>query len=434
MSLQETLIRRIESRQASVGVIGLGYVGLPIALSFSEAGFNVVAVDVSPERVRAVDEGRSFLSHIPDGRVSAVRSNDRLRATDSYLSLKDVDVILICVPTPLTEGQPDLSNVIAAGSAVAGILKRGGLVILESTTYPGTTDDLLRPLLEGEEREVGRDFFLAFSPERIDPGNSHYDFSDIPKIVGGVDSASTVVAATFYQQVVPKVVSVSSPREAELSKLIENTFRHVNIALINELAVYAHELEIDIWEAIEAAATKPFGFMPFWPGPGWGGHCIPLDPAYLSWRVRQERAHEVRFVELAHAVNAEMPRYVAERVGLLLNEAGLAVKGASILGIGVAYKGGTEDVRGAGALKVLGMLQERGAATSYHDPLVSEVAIGDRTLESTPLTAETLRGADVVVVFAKQLGVDWALVATESQRVLDCCNAIGQTSDVIRRL
>jgi len=434
VSLLDDQIRRFETRQAQVGVVGLGYVGLPIALAFAEAGFDVVAVDVSPERVRAVEEGRSFLHHIPDARVAEAVDGEKLRASDSYLALKNADAILICVPTPLTEGVPDLSNVIAAGSAVAGVLKTGGLVILESTTYPGTTEDLLQPLLEHDERRGGKDFFLAFSPERIDPGNSTYDFADLPKIVGGIEEMSSRAASSLYEQVVPKVVQVSGPREAELAKLIENTFRHVNIALINELAVYAHELGIDIWEAIEAAATKPFGFLPFWPGPGWGGHCIPLDPAYLSWKVRQERAHEVRFVELAHAVNSEMPRYVAERAALLLNESGKAVKGAEILGIGVAYKGGTEDTRGSGSLKVLSLLASRGASVSYHDPLVASAQIGDATVGSIDLSSQALVAADLVIVFVPQSHIDWDLVARQSQKVLDCCNALSGKSDTVRRL
>lgn len=430
----QALLDRLEGRSALVGVVGLGYVGLPVAVTFAEAGFSVLGVDPDRERVASIEEGRSYLHDVPDDRVGAGRKAGKLRATTSYRRLSKADAVLICVPTPLTDGQPDMRLIEAAGRSLARVLAPGTLVVLESTTYPGTTEEILRPLLEEGGLEAGRDFFLAFSPERIDPGNPHYGFRDIPKVVGGMNPDSTRAAEALYAQVVPKVVTVSSPKEAEMAKLLENIFRHVNIALVNELATYAHDMGIDIWEAIEAASTKPFGYMPFWPGPGWGGHCIPLDPSYLSWRVRRDRSHEVKFVELAQTVNAEMPRYVVERLGSLLNDMGRAIKGSRVLGLGVAYKGGTEDTRGSPALKVLSLLEKRGAEVAYHDPLVSEVELSGRTVRSVDLTAEALRGQDLVVALIPQTGVDWDLVAREAPAVLDCCNALRRRGEGVSRL
>ena len=430
----DDLLRRIEGRDAVVGVVGLGYVGLPVAVSFAEAGFKVVGVDLNDEKVDVLERGRSFLGDVSDDQIAEITSSGRLKLATSFEALSEADAILICVPTPITEGAPDLSLVVSAGTSIAEVLKRGSVVILESTTYPGSTEELLSPLLEGDRFKFGEDFLLAFSPERIDPGNPVFSFSDIPKIVGGVDDMSTQVAAALYGQVVPKVVTVSGAKEAELAKLIENTFRHVNIALVNELAVYAHEMGIDIWESIEAAASKPFGFMPFYPGPGWGGHCIPLDPAYLSWRVRRDRSHEVRFVEVAQAVNSEMPRYVAERVSLMLNDQGKSVRGAKILAIGVSYKPGVDDTREAGALKVIARLAKQGAEVSYHDPLVPSVEVASGQINSQELTAQLLESSDLVLVLVAQHGVDWELVAAEAQLVLDCCNALRRRTDSIFRL
>jgi UDP-N-acetyl-D-glucosamine dehydrogenase len=428
------LLDRLEARSALVGVVGLGYVGLPVAVTFAEAGFSVLGVDPDRERVEAIEGGRSYLHDVPDDRIASVRDAGKLRATTSYRRLTKADAVLICVPTPITDGQPDLKAIESAGRSLSRVLAGGTLVVLESTTYPGTTEEILRPILEGGGLEAGRDFLLAFSPERIDPGNPHYGFRDIPKVVGGLTPGSTRAAETLYAQVVPKVVTVSSPKEAEMAKLLENIFRHVNIALVNELATYANDMGIDIWEAIEAASTKPFGYMPFWPGPGWGGHCIPLDPSYLSWRVRRDRSHEVKFVELAATVNAEMPRYVVERIGFLLNDMGKAIRGSRILAVGAAYKGGTEDTRGSPALKVLSLLQRRGAEICYHDPLVPEVNVGDGIIRSVDLDPETISGQDLVVALIPQPGVDWDLVAREAPAVLDCCNALRSRGANVTRL
>jgi UDP-N-acetyl-D-glucosamine dehydrogenase len=428
------LLDRIEDHSALVGVVGLGYVGLPVATTFSAGGFRVVGVDTSEARVAAIEQNRPSALDVDEKLLGHLRRNNRLTVGTSYNALADADVILICVPTPVSDGQPDLSAIRAAGRAIGRVLTPETLVVLESTTYPGTTEEILRPLLEGGDLVAGRDFLLAFSPERIDPGNEQYAFSDIPKVVGGIDKASTRAAEMLYSQVVPKVVTVGGTAEAEMSKLIENTFRHVNIALINELAVYANEMKIDIWEAIEAAATKPFGFLPFWPGPGWGGHCIPLDPSYLSWRVRQDRAHEVRFIELAQTVNSEMPRHIVERASLLLNDAGKAVRNARILGIGVAYKGGTDDTRHSSGLKILGSLAARGARISYHDPLVASALIGKREFKSKKLSNKLLSKQDLVLVFVPQVDVDWPLVAAASPLVLDCCNAMRKKNGKLHRL
>jgi UDP-N-acetyl-D-glucosamine dehydrogenase len=428
------LLERLEARDGVVGVVGLGYVGLPVAVTFGEAGFRVVGVDTDPERVEAIEDGRSYLRDVAGDRVAALRRSGRLRATKSYRRLARADAVLIAVPTPLRQGNPDLSAIESAGRALAKVLSADTLVVLESTTYPGTTEEVVGPLLEAGGLKAGRDFLLAYSPERIDPGNPTFGFDDIPKIVGGIDEASTRAAEILYGQVVPKVVTVSGPRQAEMAKLLENIFRHVNIALVNELATYAQDMGVDIWESIEAAATKPFGYMPFWPGPGWGGHCIPLDPAYLSWRVRRDRSHEVKFVELAHTVNAEMPRHVAERIAILLNEEGKAVRGSRVLGIGAAYKAGTEDTRGSPGRKVLQILAARGAEVAYHDPLVPRLELDGTTLRSVPLSPEVLRQQDIVAALVPQEGIAWDVVAAESPLVLDCCNALGRRAGRIVRM
>jgi len=427
-------VEKVESADAVIGVVGLGYVGLPVALSFAEAGFRVCGVDLDEDRIAKLNAGESYLGDVASEHVTRHRESGRFGVAPTYEGLVEADAILISVPTPLLDGAPDLSRVVSAGKSIAAVMKPNSLVVLESTTYPGTTQDLLAPLLEESGLVAGRDFFLAFSPERIDPGNPIYDFNDIPKVVGGVNEDSAKAATKLYESVLPKVFTVSSPKEAELSKLIENTFRHVNIALVNELAVYAHDMGVDIWESIEAAATKPFGFMPFWPGPGWGGHCIPLDPVYLSYRVRKDHAHEVRFVELAHAVNAEMPKHVVERSALLLNKGGKAVRGAKILGVGVAYKGGTEDTRGSAAFKILNELSDRGAEIYYHDPLLPEIDLSDGKHSSVEMTSELLSNMDLAVIFVNQAGVDWDVLTTGPCPVLDCCNAVRIRSPKVERL
>ena len=429
-----SFLKRIEDRTAVIGVVGIGYVGLPVATTFAEAGFRVVGIDLREEKVQTINAGRSHLRDVLDERIGQLVAEGYLSASTSFEPLRDADVVIVCVPTPLTKGAPDLSNVVFAGEELGKVIKPGSLFVLESTTYPGTTEELLQPLLEASGLKAGSDFLLAFSPERIDPGNPQFDFADIPKVVGGIDKASSRAATFLYQQVVPKVVTVSGTREAEMSKLIENIYRHVNIALINELAIYSHEMGIDIWEAIDAAATKPFGFQPFWPSPGWGGHCIPLDPSYLSWKVRQYRDHEIRFIELAQSVNSEMPRHVVGRISELLNDRDKSVKGAKILCVGVAYKGGSEDVRESAGLRVINLLRQRGATVSYHDPLVAEVEIDGKAFHSVPIAGDVLGTQDLVVILVPQVDVDWFLVEERSQLVFDCCKAIETKSAKVERL
>jgi len=428
----QKLLERLTAREAVVSVVGMGYVGLPVAVAFAEAGFEVVGIDLDLEKVAGLSAGHSHGTDVEDDRLAPLVKSGRFTITDSFERTGDSDAVLICVPTPITNGAPDLGAVRASTEAIARYLKKGSLIVLESTTYPGTTQEILLPILETSGLTAGTDFFLAFSPERIDPGNERFPFEDIPKVVGGIDEDSTTAAETLYLQVLAKVFTVSSPREAELAKLIENTFRHVNIALVNELAVYAHEMGINIWESIEAAATKPFGYMAFWPSPGWGGHCIPLDPAYLSWRVRQDRSHEVRFVELAQAVNSEMPRHVVERISALLNEQGKAVRGSKILGIGMAYKGGTDDTRESPGVRILNAVAKRGAVISYHDPLVPELELGGAELDSADL-ASAVEEADLVVVFVPQTGIDWS-VLDRAVKVFDCCNVLRGARSNVERL
>jgi UDP-N-acetyl-D-glucosamine dehydrogenase len=428
------LMEKLESRSALVGVVGLGYVGLPVATSFAAAGYRVLGVDTDGSKVAHLRAGNSYVRDIADHQIKELVDARRLRASTSYRGLAQADAIIVSVPTPLSNGIPDVSAIEAAGRSIGRILSKQTLVVLESTTYPGTTEEVLRPLLESRGLEAGTSFLLAYSPERIDPGNERYGFHDIPKVVGGMTEASTRAAVALYGTVVTKVVTVPGTREAEMTKLIENTFRHINIGLVNELARYAHEWGVDIWEALEAASTKPFGFMAFWPGPGWGGHCIPLDPSYLSWRVRRDHAHEIRFVELAQTINSEMPKYVVDRIAMMLNERGKALRGARILCIGVAYKGGTSDTRDSPGTKILSTLVRSGAEVSYHDPLVPEMNIEGDILDSRPLTTEILGRQDLVVALIPQLEVDWKLVRESAPFVFDCANALGVKREGIVRL
>jgi UDP-N-acetyl-D-glucosamine dehydrogenase len=348
--------------------VGQGYVGLSLACAAADAGFGVTAIDVNQGRVDELRNGILAVPGVNEGLFEAGISSGRVEFTTDVGRLEAVDIVLICVPTPLRDGSPDLSYVEQACRDIAGALTKGRLVVLESTTYPGTTDQLVRPLLETSGLTAGEDFLLAFSPERIDPGNEEFTLRNTPKVVGGHTPEATEATTLFYEQLVDKVVVVSSCRAAELSKLLENTFRHVNVALVNEMAMLSQEMGIDVWEVVDAAATKPFGFMPFHPGPGVGGHCVPLDPTYLSWQVRREAGHQFRILEQAEDINAQMPAYVASRIGDALNDAGKAVRGARILVLGVAYKVDVGDVRESPAIKVMKHLYRRGADVSFHDP------------------------------------------------------------------
>jgi UDP-N-acetyl-D-glucosamine dehydrogenase len=417
------LRRRVVSRAASVGVIGQGYVGLSLACAAAAAEFPVVAVDVDRQRIDELKEGNLSVPGVNERLFDAGIASGRIDFTTDADRLEGADIILICVPTPLRDGSPDLSYVEQACTDVAQRLTAGRLVVLESTTYPGTTDQLVRPLLEKSGRIAGKDFLLAYSPERIDPGNEEFTLRNTPKVVGGHTPEATGTATLFYEQLVDKVVVVSSCRAAELSKLLENTFRHVNVALANEMAMLSHEMDIDVWEVVEAAATKPFGFMPFYPGPGVGGHCVPLDPTYLSWQVRREAGHQFRILEQAEDINAQMPAYVSSRIGDALNDAGKAVRGADILVLGVAYKPDVGDIRESPAIKVMTHLHRRGAKLSFHDPFVEIVHINGAVLHRTELSQRAVAASDCVAVLTphKTYDLDW--IAQRGRLVFDSRNA-----------
>jgi UDP-N-acetyl-D-glucosamine dehydrogenase len=408
-----------------VGVVGQGYVGVSVACSAADAGFPVVGVDLDASRIADLQGGILSVPGVDQDLFRSGIATGRITFTSEKDLLGDCDVVLICVPTPVRDHTPDLSYVEEACRHVAACLSPGRLVILESTTYPGTTEQLVRPLLESSGLLAGRDFLLAYSPERIDPGNEEYGFRNTPKVVGGMTAEATGAAALFYGQLVDKVVVVSSSRAAELAKLLENTFRHVNVALANEVAVLCHEMGIDVWEVLDAAATKPFGFMPFYPGPGVGGHCIPLDPAYLAWQVRRDAGHQFRILEQAQDINAQMPTYVAARIGDVLNDAGKAVKGAAVLVLGVAYKPDVGDVRESPALKVMTHLHRRGARVSFHDPHVLEVSINGSTFGRTELTYRALARADCVALLTPHSAYDLDWIARNAGLVFDARNAYG---------
>jgi UDP-N-acetyl-D-glucosamine dehydrogenase len=405
--------------------VGQGYVGVSLACAAAEAGFTVHGVDVDEGRVSDLGRGVLSVAGVRERAFRAGVASNLLTFTTDADVILDADITLICVPTPVRDHTPDLTHVEQASEAVSQRLRSGGLVVLESTTYPGTTEEFVRPILERAGLSAGRDFLLAYSPERIDPGNDEFDLQNTPKIVGGVTAESTGVAALFYGQLVDKVVPVTSCRTAELSKLLENTFRHVNIALVNEIAMLCHEMGIDVWEVVDAAATKPFGFMPFYPGPGVGGHCIPLDPTYLAWQIRRDAGHQFRILEQAQDINAQMPGYVAARIGEALNEAGKAVKGARILILGVSYKADVGDIRESPALRVMAQLHRRGATLEYHDPFVDSVSLGGIHLPRTELSRRAVETADCVAIMTPHGAYDLDWIARHGKVVFDARNAFG---------
>jgi UDP-N-acetyl-D-glucosamine dehydrogenase len=428
------LRRRIEARDARVVVVGQGYVGLSVAAGAAMSGMQVHGVDTDPDRVAALSDGRNVVPGVADVTFSLALDTGRLAFTTDTSVVQQADVVLICVPTPVVDMRPDISAIESAASAVAQHLRRGALVVLESTTYPGTTDSVVRPLLEAHGLRCGRDFLLAFSPERIDPGNPKYGLENTPRVVGGSTAEATEVAATFYGQLVEDVVAVSSCRSAEMAKLLENTFRMVNIALVNELAMLCAEQRIDTWEVIRAAASKPFGFMAFEPGPGVGGHCIPLDPTYLAWQSRRDTGKPFRLVELAQDVNTQMPAYVANRVVEAVNARGRSVKGARILALGVTYKPNVGDIRESAAISVLEQLARRGATVAFHDPFVSRVHHGALRLRRSALTHEAIERADCVLVLTPHDSYDLDDVVSRAQLVFDARNATsaGHADKVVR--
>jgi len=418
------LIERLRAKRARVAVIGLGYVGLPLAVEFATAGFHVTPVDVDDSKVESVRRGESYIPDIASERLSPLVQSGHLQASSSFSVLADADAISICVPTPLRKTKdPDLSYVVAAVEQVAAHLRAGQLIVLESTTYPGTTEEVVRPMLERGGLVAGRDFFLAFSPERVDPANPEWHTGNTPKVVGGSDAISTKVACTLYDQIVARTVAVSSTSVAEMVKLLENTFRAVNIALVNELALMCRQMNIDVWEVIEAARTKPFGFMAFYPGPGLGGHCIPIDPFYLSWKARQS-GFESRFIELAGHINASMPRYVVERVGEALNSVGRPIKGARVHLYGMAYKADVGDYRESPALDVARLLEQRGATVTYSDPHVPMVDEHGVLMHAVPEAAALKAGVDCAVIVTAHRGFDYDALVAGAPLIVDTRNAL----------
>ena len=422
-SVEVELDKRLREHTARVSVIGQGYVGLPLAVELARAGFPVVGLDVDLARIEALNAGRPHTPDVDGRELAALREAGRYTATADFDILANSDVVIICVPTPLRKSKdPDISYVAAAAEATAARFRPGQLVILESTTYPGTTEELLLPLFASRGAAVGENFFLAFSPERIDPGNRAFKVRDIPKIVGGATPASTRLAALLYRQIVVKVIEVSGPKVAELAKLYENVFRNVNIALANEFALMCRRLGVNTREVIEAAATKPFGFLPFYPGPGTGGHCIPVDPGYLAWKMRLN-GYEARFIHLADEINRGMPAYVVELIAEALNRRRRSVNGAQILALGVAYKRGVADIRESPAFEVLAHLRRCGADISYADPYVPSITVDGVVLQAAELTDERLTSADCVVILTDHAEFDYSRIVELARLVVDTRNA-----------
>ena len=428
------LLKRIERKEARLGVIGLGYVGLPLAVEFARAGFHVVGYDVDKNKVAQLNEGVSYIPDVPSEHLHEVVKKGFFTATTDGSALADVDIIDICVPTPLRKTRdPDLSYVVQAVETTAQVLKKGQLIILESTTYPGTTDEVVQPALEAKGLKAGEDFYLAFSPERVDPGNPTYNTKNIPKVVGGNNAASTEVAVKFYSQVIDTVIPLSSTRVAEMVKLLENTFRAVNIGLVNELALMCHRMNIDVWEVIDAARTKPFGFMPFYPGPGLGGHCIPIDPYYLSWKARQS-GFEARFIELAGNINGAMPEYVVERTMQALNTQKKALNGSHVHVFGIAYKRDVTDMRESPALDIMELLMRRGAEVTYTDPYVPALEHSNLNLKSIA-PEKAAKKADCALIVTDHKVFDYNAIAKMFPIIIDTRNALkGVTSEKIFKL
>jgi len=424
MTVERDLIAKAKDRKAVFGVIGLGYVGLPLAVELAEAGYRVIGFDVSRRVVDGINAGCSHIMDVPSDRLSPFVAKGQLVATDDPLKLAEADAVSVCVPTPLSKTKdPDISFVMAAAQSLDKAVRKGQLVVLESTTYPGTTRELFLPVFERHGLKVGVDAFLAFSPERVDPGNPQWHTRNTPKVVGGLTDACLRVALAMYGPVFDRLVPVSSPEAAELTKLLENTFRSVNIGLVNEMAIVCDKLGVDVWEVIEAAASKPFGFMKFTPGPGLGGHCIPIDPHYLAWKMRGLN-YKTRFIDVAAEVNSEMPVFWVRKVAERLNQEAKALKGSRILVVGVAYKKDIDDLRESPALDVIRLLAVQGAEVQYHDPYVKELREDGRTWRSVPLTGETVRLMDCVVIVTDHSSLDYNLIRTQARAVVDTRNVL----------
>jgi UDP-N-acetyl-D-glucosamine dehydrogenase len=419
----DRLRERIARREATIGIVGLGYAGLPLAVAFAEAGFPVIGIDLSAERVAALADGRSYVGDIADERVALLVASERLRASVDYRALAEADAITICVPTPLTESRaPDISAIVNAVNTLARCLRPGQLVVLESTSYPGTTEEILRPVIEEQGFTIGRDIFLAFAPERVNPGDAHFGTRNTPKLIGGVTAECGALAVALYETIVDEVISVSSPVVAEMAKLLENTFRAINVAVANEMALICERLGVDVWEVIDAAATKPFGFMPFQPGPGLGGPCIPIVPQYLAWKLKT-MGYEARFIGLADEVNGAMPDHVVDLVAGALGDNGKPLFGARVLVLRVAYKANVADTRESPGIAILERLRMRGADPTYHDPLVPRIAVNGGLLASVELDQRALEQADCVVIATDHRSYDWGWVVDHARLVVDTRNA-----------
>ena len=425
----EALLKKIEQKEAVVGVIGLGYVGLPLAVEFAKAGLKVIGIDVNQKRVDQLNRGENYIQDVDDNELRDLVKSGILAATTDFSSLKHIDALSIAVPTPLNKTKdPDISFILQVNEQIGKYLHKDLVVILESTTYPGTTRELILPTLESTGLRVGKDVFLLFSPERIDPGNPVYHTENTPKVIGGMTENCLALGVALYNHVFEKLVPVSSPEAAELAKLLENTFRSINIGLVNEMAIMCDRLGVNVWEVIDAAATKPFGFMKFTPGPGLGGHCIPIDPHYLSWKMRTLN-YRARFIELAGEINAEMPNYVVNLVIEGLNRHGKSVKGSRILLLGMAYKPDIDDVRESPSLDIHALLKTKGAIIDFNDPFVDEVRFDGIYAKSTPLNADSLKSYDCVVIATNHKVYDYQMIVSNSKLVIDTRNATAKIKD-----
>jgi len=429
---------RLTDRTARVGVIGLGYVGLPLAVEFARAGFTTTGIDLDQRKIDAVNQGTSYIPDVETAEVACLVSGKMLSATGDFTAIAGLDTINICVPTPLRKTKdPDMSYIVSAVEQIARHLNPGMLVILESTTYPGTTEELVRPMLEAGGLKAGVDFFLAFSPERVDPGNPTFNTHNVPKVVGGVGLESTQLASLLYGAAIETIVPVSSPQAAEMVKLLENTFRMVNIGLVNEIALMCHKMDINVWEVIDAAKTKPFGFMPFYPGPGWGGHCVPIDPFYLSWKAKQT-GFDPRFIELAGQINGSMPQFVVDKVADALNRHHKAINGSTVLILGIAYKRDIDDMRESPALDVMALLHQKGAIVQYADPYVPTLAArawhGGFDMATEPLTSAAIAEADCVAILTEHRTVDYDMVLNSARLIVDTRNAIAGSHEHVFKI
>jgi len=425
----QQLKTKIQEKKATVGIIGLGYVGLPLAVEFGQVGFSVVGIDIDQKKVEAVNHGSSYIQDVSSEKVSQLVQTGHLKATVDFSALREIDAVSICVPTPLRKTKdPDISFIIAVVEEIVKYLHPLQLIVLESTTYPGTTDEVILPELTKTGLQVGVDFFLAFSPERVDPGNQHYTTKNTPKVIGGVTPACSEIAKLLYEQALSTVVPVTSTRSAEMVKLLENTFRSVNIGLVNEIAIMCDKLDVDVWEVINAAATKPFGFMPFYPGPGLGGHCIPIDPHYLAWKMKT-LDYNARFIELAGEINSSMPEYVVIKATDALNEQSKSVKGSRILILGIAYKRDINDVRESPALDIFRILEKKGAILSYNDPYIPEFSGDNSTLTSEEFSEELLESMDCVILVADHSSYDYQWLVDHSNIFVDTRNVTKDLAD-----